>query len=127
MSHDRPNKGTVPFGSSWSRVSWIAWLGAGIAVVLLATSDPHWTTTAQGDVRETPRPEMFLSGGARSEVVLREISETLKRIDSRLERFEKALRESDAESSNSRPAAQTRMDQEPVDRGPSANSLPENR
>lgn len=39
----------------------------------------------------TPAPRsVFTSGAQRSEVVLREIADTLKRIDARLERLEKA-------------------------------------
>jgi hypothetical protein len=74
----------------------LAWSAIAVAVLLLASNYPYFSTTAQGDVRETPRPETFLSGGARSEIVLKEMSETLKRIDARLERFEKALRDEDA-------------------------------
>jgi hypothetical protein len=80
----------------WAKSPWVAWCGAAVAAVLLANSYPHLSSTAQGDVRETPVHDQFLSGGARSEIVLKEIAETLKRIDQRLDRFEKALRESDA-------------------------------
>lgn len=66
-------------------------LGLSLVAVALAIVSPHWTATAQGEIRETPRPEAFLSGGARSEQVLREMLEVLKRIDGRLERFEQAL------------------------------------
>jgi hypothetical protein len=83
-------------GGEGGRRGWLAWLAVAGAIVLLAGNYPHLSTTAQGDVRESPRPEAFLSGGARSEIVLKEISETLKRIDARLERFEKALRDEDA-------------------------------
>jgi hypothetical protein len=82
----------------------LAWFAIVVAILVLAGNYPHFSTTAQGDVRETPRPETFLSGGARSEIVLKEISETLKRIDARLERFEKALREDDANRQAAAPA-----------------------
>jgi hypothetical protein len=46
--------------------------------------------SARADVTgESPR-QQFMAGGERSEVVLREISATLKRIDARLERIERA-------------------------------------
>jgi hypothetical protein len=77
------------------RPGWVAWSVIAVAVVLLAGNVPHLSTTAQGDIREAPRPQTFLSGGERSEIVLREMSEILKRIDARLERFEKALRETE--------------------------------
>ncbi len=86
--------------SGWAKSPWIAWCGAAVAAVLLAANGSPRSTTAQGDVREAPVREQFLSGGARSEIVLKEISETLKRIDQRLDRFEKALRESDAEAAH---------------------------
>jgi len=111
----------------WAKISWVWWSGVSVAMVLLATNYLHGPTTAQGEVRETPRTETFLSGGARSEVVLREISETLKRIDSRLERFEKALRESAPENSNRAPAAQTRTGGDLIERDPPGNGVPEDR
>jgi hypothetical protein len=117
-------KGSVPFSR---RPGWLAWSGVAVAVVLLANNCPHWATTAQGDIRETPRPEAFLSGGARSEIVLREMSETLKRIDSRLERFEKALRDPEPDKSNRQPAAQTRAGGDAGERDPSGGGADENR
>jgi len=51
-------------------------------LVMQPASDVH------GEVRPTPVPESFKSGGERSEIVLREISETLKRIDARLAKIE---------------------------------------
>ena len=44
--------------------------------------------TTYGEVREVTPKRAFKSGGARSELVLHEISATLKRIDERLERIE---------------------------------------
>lgn len=72
--------------------TWIAWAGLALLGVVVVNV-LYDNRIAQGEIRETPRPEAFLSGGARSEIVLREIAETLKRIDGRLERFEQALRE----------------------------------
>jgi predicted GNAT superfamily acetyltransferase len=43
---------------------------------------------ARADVRESSSHEHFKSGGARSEIVLREIAATLKRIEARLERLD---------------------------------------
>lgn len=114
-------------GSLLRRPGWMAWSGLAVAAVLLANNCPHWATTAQGDIRETPRPEAFLSGGARSEIVLREMSETLKRIDSRLERFEKALREPEPDKSGRQPAAQTRAGGGAAERDPSGGGADENR
>jgi len=65
---------------------------AGLAF-LLAIAWPRETPTVGADIRESPPRETFLSGGARAEIVLREMAETLRRIDGRLERFEQALRD----------------------------------
>jgi len=43
------------------------------------------------DVRTPGSPGHFLSGGERSVLVLQEISTTLKKMDERLERIEKAV------------------------------------
>jgi len=111
-----------------ARFWWVSWSGGvAIAIALLATHSLLGPTAAQGDGRETPRPEMFLSGGARSEIVLREISETLKRIDSRLERFEKVLRESDAENPNQRSAPRTPTGGDFIKRDSAENGAPEDR
>jgi len=45
--------------------------------------------TAHADVRKGERRQAFQAGGERSEVVLREISKTLKTIDARIARIEK--------------------------------------
>lgn len=109
----------------WATSSWTAMFAMVIALVFLANNCPHWATTAQGDVREAPRPEAFLSGGARSEIVLREIAETLKRIDSRLERCERALREPDSENTSrdaaSLPRSETNVPGEESSQTPLAN------
>jgi hypothetical protein len=67
----------------------LAALAVGIVVAW-----PRETPTVGADIRESPPRETFLSGGARAEIVLREMAETLRRIDGRLERFEQALRDS---------------------------------
>lgn len=51
-----------------------------------------------GDVREVTPKRAFKSGGARSEIVLQEISATLKRIDQRLERMEKLAERSSSKT-----------------------------
>jgi hypothetical protein len=43
------------------------------------------------DVRRSPERPTFLAGGERSEIVLKEISETLTRIDGRLEKMQALL------------------------------------
>jgi hypothetical protein len=58
-------------------------VGAGVGSALLVPR------LSEADVRQSPPRAAFLSGGERSEKVLVEISETLKRIDQRLERLEK--------------------------------------
>ncbi len=45
--------------------------------------------TAQADIRKGERRQAFQAGGERSEIVLREISKTLKTIDARIARIEK--------------------------------------
>jgi hypothetical protein len=111
-----------------AKFSWVWWSGGvAIALVLLATNCLVGPAAAQRDARETPHPETFLSGGARSEIVLREISETLKRIDSRLERFEKVLRECDPENSNQRSAPRTPTGGNLIKRDSPENGVPEDR
>ncbi len=74
-------------------------------VVLFALHARPGAPNAQGEIRETPRPQAFQSGGERSETILREIADTLKRIDGRLERFEQALREGENQAGGQRSAA----------------------
>ncbi len=111
----------------WAKNPWIAWCGAAVAAVLLATNDPHLSTTAQGDVRETAPQGQFLSGGARSEIVLKEIAEILKRIDQRRDRFEKALRESDAAAAARQQGGPAPLAGDAADRPRPAGEAPENR
>jgi hypothetical protein len=56
-----------------------------------AASDPE--SPAQAGVRETPPRKAFLAGSERSLPILQEISDTLKQIDGRLMRIEKAVTE----------------------------------
>lgn len=63
------------------------------ALILIAVSTLVATvmrTDSIAGVKTPPPRTAFKSGAARSEVILREISDTLKRIDARLERLEKA-------------------------------------
>ena len=72
-----------------------AGIGNCLAAGLLVVAAGIWNLQSQGpvqaEVRARPR-EAFKSGSERSEVVLREVLETLNRIDARLERFENAMR-----------------------------------
>ena len=111
----------------WTKNPWIAWCGAAVAAVLLATNEPHWSTTAQGEVRKTPVPEHFESGGERSEIVLKEIAEILERIDRRLDRFETALREADAAEAARQQGGPAPLAGDPADRPRPAAEAPENR
>jgi hypothetical protein len=85
--------------SSWMKSPW-TWLLLGLFAAVSVAGPSHWpaaaradvTSAAQADITQDSPQKQFLSGGARSEVVLREISETLKRIDGRLERMENAVR-----------------------------------
>lgn len=73
--------------------AWLGWLA--LALGLVWSSDAGWRTTpaARAEVRNETPTQMFKSGAQQSVVVLREISETLKRIEGRVERLE-ALAES---------------------------------
>ncbi len=66
---------------------WLAVAGLAVAIgaILVGTAPPR-----AAEVRRETSPEAFQSGGARSETVLKEISATLKKMDARLERIERA-------------------------------------
>lgn len=49
--------------------------------------------SAEAEVREVTPPEAFKSGGARSEIVLKEIAAMLQKMDGRLANIEKAAGE----------------------------------
>jgi hypothetical protein len=85
--------------------------------LILALAWPRPTPILGGDIRELPPREAFLSGGARSEIVLKEISETLRRIDLRLERFERALRDATERPGEPEPAAQGEKSPLPLGEG----------
>ena len=71
--------------TSWHRfVAGVLLLGAGIAAgMALLTSNE-----ALGEIRGTPPPASFQTGGQLSVPVLKEIAETLHQIDARLARLE---------------------------------------
>jgi hypothetical protein len=74
-------------GRQWiGRAAFVAAVVCG--VWLASTWLMREETHVRAGVRETTPPKAFLSGGARSEAVLIEISATLKRIEARLERLE---------------------------------------
>ena len=82
MKHNQVGKG-----------AWGALIAGGCLALAIAVGYAPWAGVATAEVRnETPR-EAFKSGGERSELVLREMSETLRRIDGRLERMEALMRE----------------------------------
>jgi hypothetical protein len=70
-------------GRTWTGLLLGFIVGAGVGSAMLVPA------LSEADVRQSPPRAAFLSGGERSEKVLVEISETLKRIDQRLERLEK--------------------------------------
>ena len=98
-----------------SRRSWA--LCAGLAAIALVAllAWPRGTPTIGQEIRTSPPRDTFLSGGARSEIILREMAETLKRIDGRLERFEQALRDAEQRPVDREPAPQGA--EEPRDEG----------
>jgi hypothetical protein len=76
-----------------TRLPWAFVAIAGLLGLAVATGWLRMPSTVGGEVQEEPQREAFLSGAARNERALREIGETLRRIDARLERFERALNE----------------------------------
>lgn len=72
------------------RVPVSRWL-VGCTLLLIGGLLGSWLgdSLAVADVRKSPPRAAFLSGSERSEQILREMSVTLKRIDERLQRFER--------------------------------------
>lgn len=91
-----------------SRLGVKTW-GCLVAAALLAGTVclglPSSIPDARAQGRSPPAPRAFLSGGERSEIILREIAETLRRIDARLERLEKAVFEGEPASAPASDAA----------------------
>lgn len=79
------------------------WARAALAIVGLACAIA-WATpaTAVPEDAKEPAPQGFLSGGARSIVVLDEIKVVLERIDSRLQRIEEHMARSNPNTPSSR-------------------------
>ena len=98
----------------------IVWLVAGVLVVWVGFSEwspvgSRWNAGGVwADTRQSPPREAFLSGGERSEAVLREILATLKQIDGRLERFERALREAEQQAARTEPPPRGAADASPA-------------
>lgn len=88
----------------------IVWLVVGALAVSIGISEwpsvfsPRYSGGVWADTRQSPPREAFLGGGERSEAVLREILATLKQIDGRLERFERALREAEQQAARGEPS-----------------------
>ncbi len=97
-----------PRPSCWPRPASTGWLAfAALAAAVLAFG-VRSAPDAQAEIREQPAPRAFLSGGERSEILLREISGTLKRIDGRLERLERAVYETPQEGAGQAADAESR-------------------
>ena len=62
-----------------------------LAVGYVLGSAARQPNVVQADIRRTPNRPAFQSGSERSETVLREIASTLKRIEGRIERFERSV------------------------------------
>ena len=78
----------MPLGSSFPSRSWSVLL-AGLVLGYLIGIGGAPSARVWSDVTEEPRREAFKAGGVINEPVLREISATLKRIESRVEKIEK--------------------------------------
>ena len=85
---------------------WAAYVSLAAIALVALLAWPRGTPTIGQEIRVSPPRDTFLSGGARSEIVLREIADTLKRIDGRLERFEQALRDAEQRPPEREPALQ---------------------
>ena len=64
----------------------------GLALGYVASLGLAPTSVVQAEVTEEPRREAFKAGGVLNEPVLREIAATLKRIETKLEKFEKTIK-----------------------------------
>ncbi len=73
-----------------SRIRFAIAMTTGIATGIILSMMFHEQTTVQAEVRKTAPRATFSSGAIRSEKVLQDILSTLNRIDSRLERIERA-------------------------------------
>jgi hypothetical protein len=66
-----------------------ALLAIGLTVCYLLGQSGGPRRSAQADVTETPRREAFQAGGVLNEPTLKEISATLKRIEAKMDRFQR--------------------------------------
>ena len=64
----------------------------GLVLGYVASLGSAPTSIVQAEVTEEPRREAFKPGGVLNEPVLREIAATLKRIETKLEKFEKNVK-----------------------------------
>lgn len=64
-------------------------LGAGLIAGYVAGSGTSTLHAVRADVTEEPRRDAFKAGGVLNEPILRDISATLKRMETRLEQIEK--------------------------------------
>ena len=62
-----------------------------LTVGLVFGSAARQPGVVQAEVRRTPSRPAFQSGSERSEIILREIASTLKRIEGRIERIERSV------------------------------------
>lgn len=79
-------------------IGMVGMAGMGIGVMLPATAP------ANPSVHRSAPPEAFKSGSQLSVPVLREMAQTLQRIDGRLQRIEQAVLKAAADGQPSRPA-----------------------
>lgn len=73
----------------WTTFQKASWIGVGLLVGVLVGSTMNTSLQVRADVTELPRREAFKDGGVLNEAVLREISATLKRMETRLEQIQK--------------------------------------
>jgi hypothetical protein len=89
----------------WQRFAMAATLATAGVIV---GANMSTTNQAHGEISATPEPPAFQSGGQQSVPILREISSTLRQIDSRLARLEIVAQKLKTESARkSSPAATT--------------------
>lgn len=69
----------------------ISVLSIGLLVGYLAGVGTGPSSVVRSDITEEPRREAFKAGGVINEPILREISATLKRIETRVEKIEKNM------------------------------------
>lgn len=78
---------TIAGGARWG---WLGTLALAVTLLTVTVLGAWQRGAARADVRKAAPQRSFQSGGARSTVVLQEIATTLRRIDARLERIDRA-------------------------------------